>query len=360
MYNGVDSIGGQTRIDESGEFIYSEAQPIGERGADNIESQPEHEAHHADEHRDGGIFAGQDAVELHAAAVFLALMAFDDRAFDNFFYKIIAHFGERGVSVKPGIVLHLNYAVVEQIALVAVEFELVRHIVAALNELCRAEAARQTETRGVVLDKMHYSVDAAVDGRSVGAEVPYFRQGFAFCDLQSLIDKFGHALALCRAYRHNGNTECVAHLLDIYCAAVRAHLVHHVEREHHRHAQLEQLQRQIKVSLYIRGIDYIYDTVGLLVDYKVARDYFLLRIWTQRVYAGQVDDGAVFCAFYRAHLLIDRDSGEVADMLIRACQSIEERCFSAVLITDESEYHFASSPVLTSIFFASSTRSVSS
>ena len=145
MYNGVDSIGGQPRIDESGEFIYSEAQPIGERGADNIESQPKYEAHNADEHRNGGIFAGQDAVELHAAAVLLALAAFDDRALDYFFYEFVAHFGERGVSVEPGIVLHLDYAVVKQIALVAVEFELVRHIVAALNELCCAEAARQTE-----------------------------------------------------------------------------------------------------------------------------------------------------------------------------------------------------------------------
>ena len=120
------------------------------------------------------------------------------------------------------------------------------------------------------------------------------------------------------------------------------------------------MQSQIEVSLYIRGIDYIDDAVGLLIENEVARNYFLLRIRTQRVYARQVDDGAVFCAFYRAHLLIDRDPGEVSDMLIRACQSVEERCFSAVLITDESEYHFLSSPVLTSIFFASSTRSVSS
>ena len=146
MYNGVDSIGGQPRIDESGEFIYSEAQPVGEGGAYNIEGQPKHETHNAYEHGNGGVFAGQNAVELHAAAVLLALVAFDDRAFDDFLYEVIAHFGERGVSVESGIVLHLNYAVVKQIALVAVEFELVRHIVAALNELCRAEAARQTET----------------------------------------------------------------------------------------------------------------------------------------------------------------------------------------------------------------------
>ena len=245
MYNGVDSIGGQPRIDESRELVYSDAQPVGEGGAYNIEGQPKHETHNAYEHGNGGIFAGQNAVELHAAAVLLALVAFDDRALDYFFYEFIAHFGERGVSVKPGIVLHLNYAVVEQIALVAVQFELVRHIVAALNELCRAEAARQVKARGVVFDKMHYSVDAAVDGRTVGAEVPDLRQSFALCDLQSLVNKLGHALALCRAYRHDGNTERVAHFLDIYCAAVRAHLVHHIEREHHRHAQLEQLQGEI-------------------------------------------------------------------------------------------------------------------
>ena len=120
------------------------------------------------------------------------------------------------------------------------------------------------------------------------------------------------------------------------------------------------MQSQIEVSLYIRGIDYIYDTVGLLVDYKVARNYFLLRIGAQGVYSGQVDNGAVLCAFYRAHLLIDCDARKVSDVLIRACQCVKESCLSAVLITYESKYHFASSSALTSIFFASSTRSVSS
>ena len=239
MYNRVYPVGGQTRVSNSRELVYSDAQPVGEGGAYNIEGQPKHETHNAYEHGNGGVFAGQDTVELHAAAVLLALVAFDDRALDYFFYEFVAHFGERGVSVKPGIVLHLDYAVVEQIALVAVQFELVRHIVAALNELCRAEAARQVKARGVVFDKMHYSVDAAVDGRAVRAEVPDLRQRLIFCDLQSLINKLGHALALCRTYRHDGNTERVAHLLDIYRAAVRAHLVHHVEREHHRHAQLK-------------------------------------------------------------------------------------------------------------------------
>ena len=145
MYNGVDSIGGQPRIDESCELVYSYAQPVGKGGAYNIEGQPKHETHNAYEHGNGGVFAGQDTVELHAAAVLLALVAFNNRALDYFFYEFVAHFGERGVSVKPGIVLHLDYAVVKQIALVAVQFELVRHIVAALNELCRAEAARQVK-----------------------------------------------------------------------------------------------------------------------------------------------------------------------------------------------------------------------
>ena len=41
--------------------------------------------------------------------------------------------------------------------------------------------------------------------------------------------------------------------------------------------------------------------------------------------------------FYDAVFAVDRDPREVAYMLIRACELVEQSCFSAVLISDESK-----------------------
>ena len=59
-----------------------------------------------------------------------------------------------------------------------------------------------------------------------------------------------------------------------------------------------------------------------------------------------------------AYFLVDRHARKVAHVLIGAGEGIEECRFAAVLVADESKDHFSSPS--TSIFCASSTRSVSS
>ena len=51
----------------------------------------------------------------------------------------------------------------------------------------------------MVLDKVHYAVDAAVDGSAVvilAAEILTLRLLLIFCDVHGVLDKFVHAFVL--------------------------------------------------------------------------------------------------------------------------------------------------------------------
>ena len=126
-------------------------------------------------------------------------------------------------------------------------------------------------------------------GGAAAAEVVNLRKRPVARGLHGLIHKLGYPLALGGGNGHDGHAEELAHQRNVYTAAVRVDLVHHVQRKHRRNAQLQKLQGEIEVALNIRGVYYIYYPVRLLVYYEVARDYLLLRIRAQGVYAGQID-----------------------------------------------------------------------
>jgi len=136
--------------------------------------------------------------------------------------------------------------------------------------------------------------------------------------------------------------------------------VHHVQGQHHWHPQLDKLQREIEVALDVCGVDDIDYPVRLLVADEVPGYYFLLCIGPQRIYARQIHHSAVFLSPYLTGFLIHRDAGEIADMLVGACQGVEKRGLAAVLISGQREYHAAPPSCSTSIFTASATRIVSS
>ena len=247
----------------------------------------------------------------------------------------------------------------QQLPLVLVQLQPAGKLRVTLDELRRAEAGGYAEPVGMILNEMDDRVDAAVDRRIVRAEVRHSGQRLFPRGVDYAVDKLRHALALHGADGHDRYADETAELLHIDRAAVCVDLVHHVERDDRRHTQFEKLERKVEVALDIRRVDYIDDAVGLLVDDEVARDYLLLRIGAQGVYARQIDHGAVLYSPHLAGFLLDGDAGEVADVLVRAGQGVEERGLAAVLVSDKCKDHFEP-PSRTSIFFASSMRSVSS
>ena len=206
---------------------------------------------------------------------------------------------------------------------------------------------------------MHHRVNASMYRRVRRAEVVHLGQHPVFRRLRRPIHQLRHALAFGRRDGHHRDAQILRQLLHVHRAAVSPHLIHHVQRQHHRHAQRQQLQGQIEVSFDVGGVHDVDDSVRLLVQDKISGDDLLLGIRPQGVDTRQIHHRAVLVSLHLAALLIHRHAGEIAHVLVRPGQRVEQRGLAAVLIARQCKDH-AHSTASTVIFCASSTRSVSS
>ena len=162
---------------------------------------------------------------------------------------------------------------------------------------------------------------------------------FHLCPAKSHFGKFADALVLAGGNRHDGHAEFFRQFFDVNAGAVQPHFVHHVERHDKRYLHFQQLYGQIQVAFEICGVDNVYYTVRFLVEYIVARDYFLNRIRRKRIYAGQIHNGDVFVAQKITALLLDRDARKVAYMLFAAGKLVKQSRLAAVLVANERDVH---------------------
>ena len=205
----------------------------------------------------------------------------------------------------------------------------------------------------MVLDLVDHGVDAAVDGAGA-AEVVYFGIDPVFGSFHSGADQLVHAFVLDCGDGDDGDAQGAAHALDVDGAAIGGDLVHHIQGQHHGDAHFHQLEGQVQVPLNVGGVHDVDDTVGLLVDNEVPGDDFLRRVGPDGVDARQVYHRAVLLAPDRAGLLVHRDAGEVAHVLVGAGELVEQGGLSAVLVSGKSEDHTCFTS--TSMFRASSFR----
>ena len=348
MYHRVDAVSGQGMVCHGGKGANADRKPVGQPLPDHMKGEVEYQQHNGKKSRERRIPAGKKPVDLHRAGVLPALVALYHRRCHNAFNEGVAHIGKRCVAVKSRFALHLHDAMLKQLALVPIERQTVGEVIAAFDQLCCAEACRHTDAVGMVGDQVRDGVDAAVDGGIIRAEVRHLGQSFAPSHGDRLIHQLAHALALCGGDRYDRDAERGAHLLHVDGTAVGTDLIHHVQRQHHRYPQLEQLKRQVQIALDVGGVHNVDHAVRLLIEDKIAGDDLLLRIGPQGVDAGQIHHGAAFFICDLAHLLIYRDTGKVADVLVGAGEGVEESRFAAVLISDECKDHFSSPS--TSIF----------
>ena len=316
MYHGIDAVGRESLIHKHGQLVDAEAQKIRQILPDEVECQIKNQEHHAEKHRQRGIFPRENFIHLHGAAMLLALVTLHHADVHHVLNEAIAHVRQSGIAVESAFLLHLHDAVLQQLLFVLIQLQLPQHALVALDELGGGKTSRNARFVGVILDHMHHGMDAAVHRRITGAEVIYLGQGLAAGGVHRLIQQFRYALALHGADGHHRNTQASAQLLHVDGAAVGTHLVHHIQRQHHRHPQLQKLQRQVEISLDVGSVHNIDDAVGLFLEDEVAGDDLLLRIGTQGVYARQIHHGAAFAVLYLPHLLIHRHAGEIAHMLV--------------------------------------------
>ena len=200
-----------------------------------------------------------------------------------------------------------------------------------LDDLSCGKAAGYTYLCGVVLDKVGYRVNASMYSSAL-AEVNTGRLYFLFSHLDSLTYAIVNTFVFSRAYRDNGNTELIREQIYVDSAAVFSHLVHHIEREHHRDLHFEKLKSEIKVSFDIRSVNYIDYSVGALVENKISCKYLLVCVGADRVYTGKVYDRDVFNSAYLTYLCVDRDSGEVSYVAVSSGEAVEKSGLTAILI----------------------------
>ena len=157
--------------------------------------------------------------------------------------------------------------------LILSEFQCIKHLSITLGQLAGCKSARNARALSVVLDQMHYAVQAAVNSAAViilGTEICTGRNLLILSYVYGMLHQFLDTLTLCGRYGHHRDTQNTLHLIDAYRSAVTRQLIHHVQGQNHRHAQFHQLDSQVEVTLYVGCINDIYDAVGFLLNDELA------------------------------------------------------------------------------------------
>ena len=210
----------------------------------------------------------------------------------------------------------------------------------ALNQLACGEADRDARCRCMILYQMHDPVQAAVHCATVVflvAEVLPRRLLLVSRDVKRMLHELVNTLVLGSGDWDDGDAQHPLHVVDTDAAAVAAELVHHVECQDDGDVQLHQLQCQVQVAFYVGGVGNVYYSFGVAVQDELAGDYLFGCVGGQGVDSRQVRDGSVRVAFDDSVFAVYRHAGEVAHVLVGACEYIEQGGLSAVLLAGKGE-----------------------
>ena len=192
----------------------------------------------------------------------------------------------------------------------------------------------------MVLDQVGNGVDAAVDGTAVvifPAEI--LPRGLLLIprDVQRVADQLLNALILRGRDGDDRHAEQLLHGVDVDRAAICPHLVHHIQRDDDGRIHFQKLHREVQIPLYISRVHDVDDRFRLLFDDKIAGDDLLAAVGRHRVNARQIRHQGLRVLADRAVLAVHRDAREIADVLIGACQLVEQRRLAAVLVPYEGK-----------------------
>ena len=214
----------------------------------------------------------------------------------------------------------------------------------SLHQLGGGKAQRQPGGSGMVLNQMSDRMDAAMH-RAPGvcwvtacrAEVDAARQLPIARHMDGMFDQLVNALIFGGRNGNNRNAQHFFQLVYHDGAAVGAHFVHHVQRQHHGGIQLHQLHGQVQVALNVGSIHNVDNAGRVLAQDKIPRDNLLVGVRGQGINARQVRYGGFLVVADYAVLAVHRNAGKVAHMLVGAGQLVEQRGFAAVLIAGQGK-----------------------
>ena len=240
--------------------------------------------------------------------------------------------GDDGLGVVVAILLALGDQLFNASGLLLGEVDELAGVRIALEQLDGVVAALVggNACRQVVLDVRQNILDG-------GVELVLRHLALGSGGLLNLVEELLDTLVLKSRDHHDRAAELLGEFGGVDLVAVLLDQVGHVEGDDHGQAGLDDLKRQVQVTLQVSGVDHLNDDIGLAAHEVVARALLLGAVGGKRVDAGEVRDGDVLVTQELGFLFLNRDTGPVANIAVGAGDQVEKRGLAAVGVTRQRD-----------------------
>ena len=201
--------------------------------------------------------------------VFLTLLWLDHGLLAESFDKGETHLGHRCSTVKTPLLLHLYNQMFQGLLLILGKLQSLHHHSITFDELGGGKTNRNVSPLGMIFNQMHDAVQATVYSTTMivlVAEILTNRCFLILCDMDGMFHQLGDTLVFGGRDRHHRQTQDLFHFVHQNGTAIVAHLIHHIEGQHHGNTQFHQLHGQIEVTLDIVGIHNVDDGLRLFLN----------------------------------------------------------------------------------------------
>ena len=262
---------------------------VGHRAAQSRNGDVVHTEHDDHKDRQAQNTVGNHAVDLLGGAHLGRGLG--EALIDNVRDDAIAFTGDDRLGVIVAVLLALSDQLLHASGLLLSEVDELAGVRVALKQLDRVVAALVggNARRQVVLDV----VQNVLDG---GIELVLRHLALRSGRLLDLLEKLLDTLVLKSGDHHDRAAELLGELVRVDLIAVLLDQVGHVEGNDHGQAGLDNLKRQVQVTLEVGGIDDLDDNIGLAAHEVIARALLLGAVGGKRVDAREVRDGNVLVA----------------------------------------------------------------
>ena len=326
----------QRRVGDIRQPGYSHIQQIGKPCTDHIEGQPEYKPHNCDKYRDCRIFSGKDPVYPCASGMLPALLRLNHRLPANLLDKMKPHIRDGRRPVQTALQFHLTNDMFQHLFFIILQFKGFQNHLITLRQLGSRETERNTRALRMILNQMHDSVDTSMYCASFiirTAEIHLSGTFLIFRQMQGMVNQLIDPFVFCRGDRNHRHPQQFFHFIDSDGTAILPHLIHHIQRDHHRNIQLHQLHRQVQIPFNIGRIHDIDNSLRFFPQDKFPCHHFLTAVRGHGINTRQIGDQCVGMSLNRTVLPIHGDTREITHMLVRSRKPVKQRCLSAVLIS---------------------------
>ena len=328
----------QTPVGKIGKQPDARFQQIRKKCTDYMKGQIEHQTHNGNECGNSSVFPRQDPVNPPAPGMLPALPGLDHCGGAYLLNKPKAHIRNGSGTVQSPFLFHLHHNMLQAILFIFIQLQLLQHIPVTAGQLGGGKPQRDARIRSMILYETHNAVNAPVHcaAAAVGiTEILPARPLLIFRHMQRMIDQLVDALIFRRRNGHHRHSQSLLHFIDENGAAVLPHLIHHIQRHHHGHIQLQQLHGQVQIPLNVGGVYNVDDAPGPFLENKLPGDNLLTAVGRHGVNARQVGDPGIGVPQNLTILPVHRNAGKVSHMLVGAGQPVKQGGLSTVLIAHQ-------------------------